>query len=101
MVPKLTLIMPDKTTQTFKLDSQKNIIGRNNTNTIFIDDDQISRKHAVIYFDQDNYWIEDLRSKNGVHVNGKKIIQPHRLRNGSLIKLGATMLRFELSNHPE
>jgi pSer/pThr/pTyr-binding forkhead associated (FHA) protein len=55
----------------------------------------------MIYFDQDNYWIEDLRSKNGIYVNGKKIVLPQRLRNGSLIKLGGSMLRFELSNNPE
>jgi pSer/pThr/pTyr-binding forkhead associated (FHA) protein len=97
----LILIKPDKTGQVFKLDDQKNIIGRHNTNTVFIDDEQISRKHAVIYFDQENYWIEDLRSKNGVYVNGKKIAQPQRLRNGNLIKLGASMLRFELSNRPD
>ena len=101
LVPKLILIKPDNTGQVFKLDDQKNIIGRHNTNTVFIDDEQISRKHAMIYFDQENYWIEDLRSKNGVYVNGKKIALPQRLRNGNLIKLGASMLRFELSNRPD
>jgi hypothetical protein len=79
------------------LDGDRNILGRENKNGISIDDEQISKQHAAIRYENDFYWIEDLQSKNGVYLNGKRIVEPERLYNGTLIKMGTTLLKFELN----
>jgi pSer/pThr/pTyr-binding forkhead associated (FHA) protein len=57
-------------------------------------DAAISGKHAGVAIDDTKFELVDLGSKNGVLVNGKKT--PRRfLRNGDIITLGMTELKFE------
>lgn len=92
---RLFMFYGQKGKNIFKLDKKKCTIGRNDTNTIFIDDIEISKLHATIFFKDKSYWIEDMQSKNGVQVNGKEITQPEQLHDGCLIKIGHTIFRFE------
>src|SRR3954471_24173428 len=63
-------------------------------NSIRILDGAVSGKHAGVAIDGNKFEIVDLGSKNGVLVNGKKT--PRRfLRNGDVITLGMTELKFE------
>ena len=48
-------------------------IGRSSENTIVIDAQTVSRKHAVIVSREDKYYVNDLDSHNGTFINGKKI----------------------------
>lgn len=84
---------------TFLLRKGRNSIGHDCGNLIVLGDEQISNKHAVIMFREDSYWIEDINSKNGVYVNGEKISKRGHLYDGSLIKLGTTILKFENNSH--
>lgn len=71
-------------------------IGKGPENGIVLMDGSVSTKHAGIQISEDGskFEIVDMGSKNGVYVNGKK--SPRRfLRNGDIIKLGMTELRFE------
>jgi len=82
---------------TFLLARRKNTIGRDGANVIVLGDEQISNKHAVVIFDDGDYWVEDLRSKNGVIVNGSRVRSRAPLFHHSVIEIGSTILRFELS----
>jgi len=48
-------------------------IGRSSENTIVIDAQTVSRKHAVIVSRDGKYYVNDLNSHNGTFINGKKI----------------------------
>ena len=48
-------------------------IGRAPENTIVIDAQTVSRKHAVIVSRDGKYYVNDLDSHNGTFINGKKI----------------------------
>ena len=48
-------------------------IGRSSENTIVIDAQTVSRKHAVIVSRDGKYYVNDLDSHNGTFINGKKI----------------------------
>jgi len=50
-------------------------IGRANDCEIHIPVDNVSRKHAVISFRNEEYQIEDLGSTNGIYVNGIKVVK--------------------------
>src|SRR5919108_212173 len=71
-------------------------LGSGPENNIRILDGTVSGKHAGVSIDDNKFEIVDLGSKNGVLVNGKKT--PRRfLRNGDVITLGMTELKFESS----
>lgn len=70
-------------------------IGRHRDNDICLQNDSISRRHAVLHFDADNrrFVITDLGGGNGVIVNKIKQ-QSHDLSDGDLVELGEVRLRF-------
>jgi hypothetical protein len=72
-------------------------IGREETNDICIKDYLISRKHARIYMNDGECGFEDLHSNNGSFVNGFCIKEKCALTNGSIIRLGSTVLIFKRS----
>ena len=92
--PRLLLLNGEPPGATFLLKKGRNTIGRDGGNSIALADEQVSNKHAIISNEGNSYFIEDRQSKNGVHVNGKKIIK-ERLQDGSIIKLGLSVLQFE------
>ena len=69
-------------------------IGRNPDSGLFIDDLQISRKHAVIEQTPAGTTIRDLGSGNGTFVGDRRILE-QRLAPGDIIKLGTLELQFE------
>jgi metal-responsive CopG/Arc/MetJ family transcriptional regulator len=66
------------------------------------DENTVSRKHAQISKEGNNFFISDLGSKNGVFINSKELKKPknntlkkHRIKNGDTIILGYIILRFK------
>ena len=68
-------------------------IGRSASSDIRINDDVISRLHAVLQTDDEGLTIEDHGSKNGVLVNQSKITQA-TLKHGDIVSLGKHYLRY-------
>jgi DNA-binding winged helix-turn-helix (wHTH) protein len=74
-----------------------NVIGRAPDATIPIDSPGISRYHARILVSNGEATLEDLRSKNGTHLNGTRIAQPVRLSDADEIRLGTVTLTFRIA----
>ena len=74
----------------FKLTKQRISIGRDKNCTIVINNNTVSKDHAILEFDEDfNCIIKDLNSSNGTYVNGQKLkTVPLKLRSGDKIKFG-------------
>ncbi len=68
-------------------------VGREEGNTVRLNDERISRFHAKIQFDQGDMILTDLDSTNGTRVNGQ-LIHVHRLRHGDCVHLGRSVLLF-------
>jgi DNA-binding response OmpR family regulator len=62
-------------------------IGRFEGCDIFIDDRQVSRRHARLRQVEGGFELEDLGSKNGTHVNGAPVAGAQRLQDGDLIQV--------------
>lgn len=70
-------------------------IGRSSSNTITLTEDRVSRRHALINMQGlQEYWLVDLGSGNGTYLNGRRVVQPTRLRNGDKIEIGGFQLSF-------
>lgn len=72
------------------------VIGRDDECHIPLPVSKISRQHCRIFWHQDGYVVEDLRSKNGTYVNGKPCNQQQPLEDGDEIQIGfGAKLLFE------
>jgi len=69
-------------------------IGRNPDNDIQIDNLAVSRQHAEIYKQGYCYYIEDLKSTNGVFLNGKFLNWKSSLNHNDKITIGKHTLVF-------
>jgi len=63
-------------------------IGRQDGNTIRLTERNVSRKHARLVKENGNLLIEDLGSYNGVRVNGEKITEKTKIKEGDLVEIG-------------
>ena len=68
-------------------------IGREEGNSVQLNDERISRFHLKIQEDQDKLVLTDLESTNGTRVNGEDT-QLRILRYGDVISLGRSVLLF-------
>jgi len=59
-------------------------------------DKTISRQHALVQFRDGKFFLQDLVSKNGTRLNGKRVEQLTELRNGDEVTIGLTQLIFVL-----
>jgi pSer/pThr/pTyr-binding forkhead associated (FHA) protein len=82
--------------QTFQAGPVPLTIGRAGDNTIpLTGDDFASAHHARIEAGRDGVWIVDLNSTNGTFVNGARLDGRRKLREGDMVQVGETELRFE------
>ncbi|WP_029523660.1 FHA domain-containing protein [Persephonella sp. KM09-Lau-8] len=58
---------------------------------IFKDFPTVSRKHAKISFENEEWFIEDLNSTNGTYVNGEKIKEKRKIKTGDKINLSMSL----------
>ena len=84
------------TKEVYKLSKQRTSIGRNRNCQIVINNNTVSKDHAIIEFDEDyNCTIKDLNSSNGTYVNGEKLkTTPMKLRTGDKIQFGKYEMDF-------
>jgi hypothetical protein len=68
-------------------------IGREEGNSLRLNDERISRYHAKVQKDGDDVILTDLESTNGTRVNGT-VVQIRRLRFGDRVCLGRSLLLF-------
>ncbi len=68
------------------------LIGRSPDCQLSLDDALVSRRHAILVVHADAVFIEDLASRNGVLVNGKKIQAPARVSDGDQITVGSQVM---------
>ena len=74
------------------------VVGRESTCDFVIPDMTVSRRHAHFFRENGSWWVEDLGSKNGVKIDGKKIESNQRIRlfPSAQIRLGAAEFIFNL-----
>ncbi|MBW2270326.1 MAG: FHA domain-containing protein [Deltaproteobacteria bacterium] len=79
----------------YPLVGEETLIGRNPTTDITLLDENVSREHAILAFDEATgaYGFEDLQSTNGSRINGKRV-RSGELNPGDFLEVGQT--QFEL-----
>jgi Protein of unknown function (DUF3662)/FHA domain len=79
--------------QVYPLNQPEVMIGRSEQSDIALADPGVSRNHARIIREGDDFIVEDLRSTNGTEVNGQPI-RRRRLADGDVVKLANSTLQY-------
>ena len=82
------------------IDKQQIRIGRDTSNDISIDDELVSKEHAILEVAMSTmeeskleYYLQDLDSTNHTYVNDERI-SLYKLKNGDIIRIGMNNFKF-------
>lgn len=82
----------------YKLFEGRNIIGRDESCNITVNDGMMSANHAVLLFRAGRYSLSDSQSSHGTFVNGQDIdLNPTYISDGDIIRMGETEFKFRTS----
>jgi adenylate cyclase len=87
-------------TKSFPIQKEKITIGRHGENDLVLEDVFVSRQHATLFLEDDEYKIQDMDSSYGVIINGDKVNET-ALKYGDKIQLGNTIITFVEDRHYE
>jgi hypothetical protein len=91
---ELELVGPRGTVSRHPLTARPLYIGRATTNDIVVRDDTASSRHLTVWETGGRCFAEDLKSRNGTFVNGKRVQGVVEVREGDEVRIGeATVLR--------
>jgi DNA-binding winged helix-turn-helix (wHTH) protein len=80
--------------QEFILEDGDNLLGRDPGAQVCVDHPSVSRQHAKIVLRSGRATLEDLQSRNGTFVNGRRLDAPTQLGHAAVIGLGPITLTF-------
>jgi hypothetical protein len=73
------------------------LLGRSSTCERVLDDDGVSRRHALLRTGTDGSWrLVDLASTNGTWLNGRRVDHSRRVSDGDELRLGRLRLTLRL-----
>jgi pSer/pThr/pTyr-binding forkhead associated (FHA) protein len=80
---------------TLPLTSSAVLIGRAPSCTLVLDDDYSSQRHARIYPQNGEWFVEDLGSTNGTFVGRDRVTEPVLVQVGSQVRVGQSTLELQ------
>ncbi|MBC8060958.1 MAG: FHA domain-containing protein [Clostridiaceae bacterium] len=63
---------------------------------VILGNDHIGRKHVLIYFKSNKFYLTDLNSKNGTYINGDRLQGERQISDGDVIRLATTEIKFKV-----
>jgi DNA-binding winged helix-turn-helix (wHTH) protein len=79
----------------------ENLIGRAPDAAIRIDNSEVSRRHARIVVEGTTATLEDLGSKNGTFLRGRRLEAPTKLADADEIRIGLDLARYRFVVHDD
>jgi DNA-binding winged helix-turn-helix (wHTH) protein len=86
--------------QEFMLGGGDNLLGRDPDARVYIDHPSVSRRHAQISIRPNRATLEDLDSRNGTFLSGRRIDSPTEIHHGAIIGLGPITVTFRMLSGP-
>jgi DNA-binding winged helix-turn-helix (wHTH) protein len=82
------------TQRDWSLSEGSNVVGRDPDCAVSVEDMSVSRHHARIVISNGEATIEDLESKNGTFVNGRRITDVTAVEDGDQIRVGSVSVVY-------
>jgi len=85
-----------------KFEGDKVLMGRGYHNDLMLHDPYVCAAHGRLFCQDEQWYIEDLASSNGIFIGKQKepIDGAKRLSSGDCFRIGRTTFRFLLPDHP-
>ena len=80
---------------TLPLGASAILIGRAPSCTLVLDDDYSSSRHARIYPEAGQWYVEDLGSTNGTFLDGTKVESSMPIRLGAPVRIGQSVIELQ------
>jgi len=82
-----------------KLEGSEVVLGRAPACAVRMPDPEVSRRHAVIYTEEDRHTIENFGA-NGTKINGRTLEARHTLQPGEAIFISSYILVYQPDDAP-
>ena len=89
------LLPPEEASELFYPLTPVTSIGRATSSTIVLQDDFVSNEHALLTLRGQQWWLEDLNSRNGTLLNDAPLAEATVVSPGDIITIGSTQLKLE------
>jgi predicted component of type VI protein secretion system len=100
-MPGLIVLAPPAQGARFALNQQRDaVIGREGYCDIVLMKRTVSRKHARVFFDGQQFQVEDLGSSHGTFLNGRRVSKATPLKDGDRINIFDVPIAFSTSEAP-
>jgi DNA-binding NtrC family response regulator len=76
------------------------MIGRSPTADVSLDDHRLSREHVTVHFDGERWHVTDMKSRNGVFVDGVRIEDTRTFDNPCTLRIGSSVFVFTRNLKP-
>ncbi len=80
---------------TLPLGTSAVMVGRAPSCTLVLDDDYSSSRHARIFLEGDQWYVEDLGSTNGTFLEERPVTQAMPVRPGAPIRVGQSVIELQ------
>ena len=90
----LTIVRGPQLGTIYQLDDKEQLIGRDPSCDIFLNDMTVSREHAKVFPRAGGFYISDLASFNGIWVNNANVDEA-KLSMDDIIQIGSFCLLYE------
>jgi pSer/pThr/pTyr-binding forkhead associated (FHA) protein len=94
-MPSLVFLAGPIAGRRYKLQDGEYVIGRRSDCQIFVPDMRVSRQHARLWRQGEDWALEDLGSNNGTFVNGVKLQQAATIKHDDEITIANNRIRVE------
>ncbi|MFH1312129.1 MAG: ATP-binding protein [Candidatus Eisenbacteria bacterium] len=91
---KLTLYHEGNKVKEINITAPEFTVGREGSCDLALDDRTVSRRHARVSVTEEGVYLEDLESRNGTYVSGRRVGK-HKLSPGETASIGSFRLEFE------
>ena len=74
------------------------VVGRERTCDLVLDASTVSAEHTRLSYHHQNWWVEDLGSRNGTFLNLERVATPGILVSGDELQLGQVLIKIIINN---
>jgi type II secretory pathway predicted ATPase ExeA len=99
-LPLLTVYKNDVIVGKYLLNRKRMLIGRQKNLDVYIEEPRSSRIHAQIIYMDGQFFLHDLNSMNGTHLDNKKV-KWHALSDNDSFRIGQHRLSYQVSDEVE
>jgi pSer/pThr/pTyr-binding forkhead associated (FHA) protein len=74
------------------------VIGRDQTCDLVLDANTVSAEHARLSYHHQNWWLEDLGSRNGTYLNLERVTTAAILVSGDELQIGQVLIKISITD---